>query len=132
MVYKIPDDKEIAVKTHAMNDVQLIFQPFTNFLRHRVIAARYLFLAKLPEILLIRQPFRQGELRQIMLTKNKIYLTAVGNELCIGKRIFIHIRREKLLHLRHILQIEVIGGEFHPSRLVYCSSGLNAEKYIVI
>ncbi len=48
VVYEIPDDEEVAVKAHPVDNIQLIFQPLPHFLCHGIIPAGDFFLTKLP------------------------------------------------------------------------------------
>ena len=129
IIDEIPNDQEIAVEPHLMDNAQLIFHAFPNFRRNGLIPSVNFLFAKLAKIRFVRQPFRQRESRQDMPAEGKFHITPLGN-LC---RVFHRIRifGKKLRHLLRRLHIEFVVLEAHTPGIFQRLSRLNAEQYVV-
>ena len=79
IIYKIPYNKEIAVKAHGMNNPKLVLQTITDFLGFLRIMGWKIILTQLSQILLVRHPLRQWEQWQMAIFKIKLHMTALSN-----------------------------------------------------
>ena len=99
MIDEIPDNEEVAVIAHAVDDIQLIFQTLAHFLRNFWIMADQPFLTEMPQIrLIISKGGGNGIKGQLQFAKFKIHLAAGRNFFRIDQGPGIIL--EQLLHFR--------------------------------
>ena len=123
----IPDDEVIVGIAHRLDDADLVVQAVFVGLRHiGTIAALQTFPAELFKEHLVVHAAGGLIIRNFGVTKLKIKIALVGNDLCVGTGIRHH--GKQIVHLIRCFNVEFVGLELHTVGILHGFSGLDAEQ----
>ena len=130
VIDEIPDDEEVAVVAHAVDDAELVLEALADLLRDLLVAARQVLLAEMAQVGLI-VGIRSGDrvIRQLQMAEFEVDLTARSNLLRIGDGLR-QVRKQRR-HLLRRLQVVVVAREAHAVGIVERLVHLDAEQDVV-
>ena len=130
VVDEIPDNEEVAVVAHAMDDAELVFKSLAHLFRNLPVAARQVLLAEVAQIRFIVGIRRRDRVvRQLQLAEGEVDLAARGNLLGVGDG--LRKIRKECRHLLRRFQIVVVAREAHAVGIVERLVHLDAEQDVV-
>ena len=122
--YIVPDDEEVGVEAHLVDDAQFIVEPLPHFLGYLAVFLSDPLLAELPEVVFFGHSVGKWEYGQVIIVEYDFDIAAVSDLLCVFNS-FRYIG-EQFRHLIRGLDIKLVIGELHPLGIVPGGDGLDA------
>ena len=128
-VDEVPDDQEVVGEAHLADGLQLELEPVAELRRHRLVAARETGLAQLGEVLEGVAAARRVVAREQQPVGLDLDVAAGRHLECPPER--FRVAGEVERHLLGGLEVELVGVEAPPVRVLQRVAGLDAEQRLV-